>query len=252
MRAFFTPIVLAAGVLAAVGMACNALSGIDDFEVASGSDAEPESGGESGSFDGASSSGGNPDATGDSEAHDGTTEAGDAADETSTDGRTPDGAAEASADALADAAADTTAPPADGGIVDADAAGDASNEVSTPQDAAAEADAPASDGGCAVSAPVCDGGCAIAHSDGFGHTFYDCTPWGTMNETQALEACTAYTGSATACANDPIGCANADEVCTTGTSACVCWTYTGMHTGKVFASTTATCSCYVSPAPSWN
>jgi hypothetical protein len=41
-------------------------------------------------------------------------------------------------------------------------------------------------------------------------------------------------------------------VCTTGASACVCWTYTGMHKGSVFASTTATCSCYVASAPSWN
>jgi hypothetical protein len=33
---------------------------------------------------------------------------------------------------------------------------------------------------------------------------------------------------------------------------CVCWTYTGMHAGKAFGSTTASCTCYVSPAPSWN
>jgi hypothetical protein len=128
-----------------------------------------------------------------------------------------------------------------------DAAGDGASDAGVD---GAEAGTEA--GSCAVTTPVCDAGCPIAHSDGLGQTFYDCAASGTMDETQALEACTAYTGSATFCANDPIGCANADEVCTTGTATCTCWDYRGMHAGFVFVSTTSTCSCFVASPPSWN
>jgi hypothetical protein len=250
MKARLTPILFAAGVVAAAGAACNELSGVNDLVVTSTSNSEPEAGVESGARDGAGSDDRNAEAAGDSDMPESTAGGGDAPGDISMDARTPDDAAEGAADTMADAATDVTTTFVDGGHEDADAAGDVSDATGTAQDVVAEA--PTSDAGCAVATPVCDAGCPTAHSTGLGQTFYDCAPWGTLNEVQALEACTAFTGNATQCANDPIGCANADEVCTTGSSACVCWTYTGMHSGRVFASTTTSCSCYVSGAPSWN
>jgi hypothetical protein len=250
MKAPLTAVLFAAGVLMAVGGACNELSGVNDLVITASSNAKPEAGGESGSVDGARIDDGNAEAAGDSDSGEGAARGGDAPDDISIDQRTPNDAADATPDTTTDAATDVTMTLVDGGSHDADAAGDVSDAPGTAKDVTTEA--PASDAGCAVATPVCDAGCPTAHSDGLGQTFYDCVPWGTLNEAQALEACTAYTGSATQCANDPIGCANADEVCTTGSSACVCWTYTGMHSGKVFASTTTTCSCYVGSAPSWN
>jgi hypothetical protein len=264
MKAPLAPILLAASILTAAGVACNELSGVNDLVITSSSNAGVEAGEASGTFDGAGGDEGHVEAAGDADVRDGTAGDGDASDDIRIDERTPNDAPEEPADTMTDAATDVTTTFVDGGNADADATADVSDARADVTDATADvsdatgtaqdvtAEAPAIDSGCAVATPVCDAGCPTAHSDGFGHTFYDCAPWGTFNEVLALEACVAFTGSATQCANDPIGCANSDEVCTTGSSACVCWTYTGMHSGKVFASTTTACSCYVSGAPSWN
>jgi hypothetical protein len=96
----------------------------------------------------------------------------------------------------------------------------------------------------------CDGGCASAHSNGLGQFFYDCSPLGTFNLTQAFAACVAFTGKMSLCANDPINCGGGDQVCSSGASMCACWRYNGNNAGHVESG--ATCNCLGQTSPTWN
>jgi hypothetical protein len=247
-----TTLLAACAVVGALAGACNSISGIGDLVIATpeaGLGGGPDEGvgeGSSGVGDAPPLEGGGADA---GMADGGTDGQPDTAGEVGSDSSAvaTDGANEAAGEAGTDSASEASDASSE---APADAPGDA--VVEGASDAASEGASDTEAGSCVVTVPVCDAGCPIAHSDGLGQTFYDCTAWGTLNEAQALEACSAYTGSATLCANDPIGCANADEVCTTGAATCTCWDYRGMHAGSVFISTTSSCSCYVAGAPSWN
>jgi hypothetical protein len=92
--------------------------------------------------------------------------------------------------------------------------------------------------GCECNSPACcDGGaCQPQHSDGFGDTFYDCTPLGQYTSTLALEACTAYTGNAHECASFP--CRNPGMgpiICSSQALSkdCLCWSFGGSNVGLV-------------------
>jgi hypothetical protein len=84
-----------------------------------------------------------------------------------------------------------------------------------------------------ATADVWDGNCALAHSDGVGNFYYDCSPLGTYNATTAMEACVAYAsamGLGQADCSDGWTCPGSSEtfVCfsTNGTSPSeYCWEY---------------------------
>jgi hypothetical protein len=113
--------------------------------------------------------------------------------------------------------------------------------------------------GCTCNTPSCCGTkCQTTHMNGAiptSNPFYDCADAGTINSTQAFEACVAYEvangGNASKCSTG-WSCGGS-----TNTSACnspgdqasctLCWTYTGplkgMHT---------TCDCPPTVIGSWN
>jgi hypothetical protein len=102
------------------------------------------------------------------------------------------------------------------------------------------------DGAVSVCGACGSPGCTV-HSNGVGQTFDDCQPLGTYNETQALAACAAFTGSIATCGvvtcaqsggpgGGAGGQANAmsdQAVCSTGATGCPCWTFSGMDVGHV-------------------
>jgi hypothetical protein len=50
--------------------------------------------------------------------------------------------------------------------------------------------------GCECAAPgCCSGACQVVHSNGAGQSFYDCVAASTFNQTQATEACVAFTNN---------------------------------------------------------
>jgi hypothetical protein len=199
---------------AVVAGGCNALSGIGNFAV----DSEGGAGVELG--DGPSGS----------------------------DGAPADGGVPRNVDATADASDETAAATGEGG-------GDAATEgaADVADDGAADADETgidgAPEGGRDATTDGGDGGCPIAHSNGQGQTYYDCTPLGTYNVTQAFEACTAFTGNMSLCTNDPVTCGGGDQVCSSS-AMCACWRYNGTNAGRTLKTTT--CQCLGSSAPMWD
>ena len=101
--------------------------------------------------------------------------------------------------------------------------------------------------GCECSSPGCCGtGCQTTHSDGLGQSFYDCNATGSRNQAQAQEACTAYTGNASACTpsidllrhpdREPLHRHERPSRCAaTAGGKCYCWQYSGQNPGKVDA-----------------
>jgi hypothetical protein len=125
--------------------------------------------------------------------------------------------------------------------------GDATGDVATGL-----GDARSDASRCAIPTPVCPGGCTIAHSNGLSQMFYDCVEAGTYNETQALEACAAFTGDAAACVNNAFPCSQAGQVCSTGFSTCACWKYMGnTDVGRVLNTGTTSCSCVGNNTVPW-
>ena len=109
--------------------------------------------------------------------------------------------------------------------------------------------------GCECATPSCCGAsCATTHANGTGQNYYDCVDAGTMNQTQAAKACTAYTNDQFACnaatcigdAGDLVICGFPDG----GT--CACWDYAGTDTSHVYKSGSTTCFCPSTIDPSWN
>jgi hypothetical protein len=112
-----------------------------------------------------------------------------------------------------------------------------------------DAKSDASDSGGA-EAGSCDGG-LVTHANGLGQMFSDCTPLNTFNQTQAFEACAAFSGDAGACKVDPgISCMG-NVVCSTG-AVCGCWVYDGSHPGRYCSAGTAACCCPGASGPMWN
>ena len=77
---------------------------------------------------------------------------------------------------------------------------------------------------CGTSQPV-------THSNGRGQTWLDCVSLGTINQTQAIEACVASTGNASSC--DEFACSDGGAVVC---SSAACWEYSGVATGRVSTS----------------
>ena len=124
-------------------------------------------------------------------------------------------------------------------------------------------------GGTAAPIPQCCGSiCPLTHHydlDLVNSTFYDCVAEGAFNQTLAMDACTAFTGSAGQCnvGAAPIGCTYLDGgnagsiICSNGTGApsCNCWGYSGdmegwMSTGP--GKGTANCTCPQPGGTQWN
>jgi hypothetical protein len=126
-------------------------------------------------------------------------------------------------------------------------ASDGNSEVGPGTDGAQQGDAPTDTG---TDAGACDGGKGlVAHSNGLGQTFYDCTPLGIYDKAQALEACAAFTGDVGVCVVDPTApCARGNIVCATTAPNCACWGYDGMTVGEV----ARTCTCFNSTTLTWD
>ena len=117
--------------------------------------------------------------------------------------------------------------------------------------------------GCECTTPACCGtGCQSTHTDGVGQKFYDCNQLGSYNQSQAQAACTAYTGSASACTPSTVCCGvnlgiclgtTAHSVCGSAGVGCYCWQYQGPNPGTVESeSSGCSASCGSSGDPSWN
>ncbi len=209
----------------AAGVACNALSGIGDFTVAS--DAGVSSPADVGQSEGAAGG----------------------------DGGLPEGAADAAGSADSGMGDADAASPGDGAsdamVAPSDAVADAPGDAAEPVDAPSDAGGSDASTVCAAAGLTCDAGCTM-HSNGVGQSFYDCAPLGTYDLTQAFSACAAFSGDAGACGNDPIACSSGDQVCSSGSSVCVCWRYNGTNAGKVHNAGSSTCTCIGSTNPTWN
>ena len=114
-------------------------------------------------------------------------------------------------------------------------------------DAAGIGDAGArdTDGGASVCSACGSSGCTV-HSNGVGQTFEDCQPASTYDQTQALEACAAFTGSSAACAvvacaesggpgggSGTRGSTRSDQAVCNTAAPCDCWTFSGTDVGLV-------------------
>jgi hypothetical protein len=106
-------------------------------------------------------------------------------------------------------------------------------------------------GGC------CGGACQVAHDNGVGQSFFDCAALGTHNQTQAMEACKAYTGDASGAQCMAFACQGGGQngvVCNqTSPLACVCWNYTGTNIGHFHNSgVVGQCFCPSAAEGTWN
>ena len=158
---------------------------------------------------------------------------------------------------------DAASTDADAGASGTDAAGDAGKGEAGSMCMPGHADCSGgTDCECATPA-CCNGACQTTHSNGEGQSFYDCTGQGTHNQTQAEEACAAFTGSSGACKQSTSGGCNclllfcgasAQSMCGMAGSACHCWQYSGPNAGKVESESTSNCkaSCGSGSDPSWN
>ena len=128
------------------------------------------------------------------------------------------------------------------------------SDAAPPLDsAAAPTEAGAKGGACGASGPT-------MHTNGVGQTFQDCAPSGTHNATQALEACAAFTGKSASCtiascaaSGDGVGPTASDQAaCSTGSSVCNCWTFSGASAGLVQSTNAKRCRPCAGGGRSWN
>jgi hypothetical protein len=108
--------------------------------------------------------------------------------------------------------------------------------------------------GCECATPSCCGSsCATTHSNGLSENYYDCTAKGTYNSTQAMEACTAYTGNVALCSTAACTGPGSNMVaCGASGGKCACWNYSGTNQTHVTTSSNSTCYCPTSTDPTWN
>jgi hypothetical protein len=117
----------------------------------------------------------------------------------------------------------------------------------------ADADHSDADSRCSDADSDC-GPCLYVHANGLGQNFFDCTPLGTHNAAQAMEACVAYTGNslqcrAAMCGDTPVVCSSESA------TSCACWAFLGAGAGHVKDSLQAgalNCMCPGPTAPTWN
>jgi hypothetical protein len=110
---------------------------------------------------------------------------------------------------------------------------------------------------CGHCGTVCGGAC-VTHSDGLGANYWSCQPTGTVDETQAMEACTqsnhgACTDVTTSCGDS--GYSSAVCACPTDFFGLqYCWVYAGPNEGRAFFGLSVF-SCGACPAggtQAWN
>jgi hypothetical protein len=115
--------------------------------------------------------------------------------------------------------------------------------------------------GCECPTAVCCPGamCQTLHGNGVGQPFYDCVKQGQIDQTQATEACTAFTQNGSLCAASSNslclggllgGQTTAYSVCSSAPT-CYCWQYNGTYAGHV-QSGSCTVTCGSSSDPTWN
>jgi hypothetical protein len=121
--------------------------------------------------------------------------------------------------------------------------------------------------GCECAGTGCCGAsCQVKHDNGEGENFYDCAPYKTFNQTQAMEACAAYTGNASQC--HALTCMSGSakgelSVCSdTSPLACACWAYddsgqtmmkgTPGHVISSGKSGFSNCWCVFNTDPQWD
>jgi hypothetical protein len=112
-------------------------------------------------------------------------------------------------------------------------AGDAGDELAQDGAAVDVVHPDAGDAGDASPDVVNDACALVTHHSGTGATWQNCTPLGTFDHAEALDACTAQTGDAADCATLN---ANGDQwMCASqnGYPTCFCWAYTGPDAGTV-------------------
>jgi hypothetical protein len=162
-----------------------------------------------------------------------------------------------------------TASALDGALHDAavsDALDGGSHDAAHPDALAADAaqqvrdastsDAQGGDAGCSGC-----GACTV-HSNGVGQRFQDCMPNGTYNATQARAACAAFAGDGASCTiqSCPGGAVGAllggakgnQAACSTGASACDCWTFAGADMGLVQSASPHACEPCSKGGTEWN
>lgn len=104
--------------------------------------------------------------------------------------------------------------------------------------------------GCECATPgCCAGGCQSSHTNGLGQRFYDCSPLGTYNQSQAMAACVAYTGNPAECALGICGTTDS-AVAAVNLPDCPVWVYSGGAVGHVRSSSGCFCPNFLDP--SWN
>jgi hypothetical protein len=118
-----------------------------------------------------------------------------------------------------------------------------------------DADHSDADSHCSDADSDC-GPCLYVHANGLGQNFFDCTPLGTHNAAQAMEACVAYTGNSLQCREAMCGIGVATSVCSSEeATSCACWSFLGAGAGHVKDSLQAgalNCMCPGPTAPTWN
>jgi hypothetical protein len=109
---------------------------------------------------------------------------------------------------------------------------------------------PMPDAALLAPSQCCAGGsCVAMHSDGLGHSFYDCYGVGSFVTPLAMDACRAYFDASSPCSATMCG---VQEVVEGMGTKCVVWTYQGADTtawGHVHEDTT--CVCPDAGDPSW-
>jgi hypothetical protein len=110
------------------------------------------------------------------------------------------------------------------------------------------------------AAAGCSCGACTVHSNGVGQTFEDCVPNGTYDQTQALAACTAFTGKSASCmiqscpggGGGPGKSTPGQAACSNGASVCDCWTFSGAEVGLVQSATSKKCDPCANGGVAWN
>jgi hypothetical protein len=151
-------------------------------------------------------------------------------------------------------------------VGDAAESGAPASVVPTPADAGRESSAPSAspvlDSGARTPEAGLEGGACGAsgftvHSNGIGQTFQDCAPSGTYDATQALEACTAFTGKSASCTIEScIGllekATDEQAACSKGASTCECWSFAGVYVGLVQSTDAKLCKPCAAGGKAWN
>jgi hypothetical protein len=126
-----------------------------------------------------------------------------------------------------------------------------------------EAGAPEPEGGAVPPGPhgpasACGCPDCVVHSNGVGETFQDCVASGTHDPMQALEACSAFTGTSADCATESCtsggggpGKTPGQAVCGTRASVCDCWAFAGAEAGLV-QSSNGNCKPCANGGAAWN